>query len=117
MWYRMVSTRMSAARRVMVSKILLLAVAFGAAWVAARKPADILFLVSAAFSFADSSFFPALFMGIFLPRANKWGATPGLLAGLVATLLSIADNHPWPLVWGLSMDRGTLGGMRGGSED
>ena len=48
MWYRVVSPRMSAARRVMVSKILLLVVAFGAAWVAARKPADILFMVSAA---------------------------------------------------------------------
>ena len=55
MWYRVVSPRMPAARRVMASKILLLAVAFGAAWVAARKPADILFMVSAAFSFAASS--------------------------------------------------------------
>ena len=54
-------------------KILLLAVAFGAAWVAARKPADILFMVSAAFSFAASSFFPALVMGVFWRRANKWG--------------------------------------------
>ncbi len=36
-----------------------LLVAFGAAWVAARKPADILIMVSAAFSFAASSFFPA----------------------------------------------------------
>src|SRR3546814_19548882 len=48
MWYRMVSTRMSAARRVMVSQILLLAVAFGGAWGAVRKPADIFLLVSAA---------------------------------------------------------------------
>lgn len=73
MWYRVVSPRMPAARRVMASKILLLAVAFGAAWVAARKPADILFMVSAAFSFAASSFFPALVMGVFWRRANKWG--------------------------------------------
>ena len=85
MWYRLVSPRMTAARRVMVSKILLLAVAFAAAWVAARKPADILFMVSAAFSFAASSFFPALVMGIFWRRANKWGATFGMLAGLAAT--------------------------------
>jgi cation/acetate symporter len=95
MWYRMVSPRMSAARRVMVSKILLLVVAFGAAWVAARKPADILFLVSAAFSFAASSFFPALVMGVFWRRANKWGATLGMAAGLLVTFAYMTYTHPW----------------------
>ncbi len=95
MWYRMVSPRMSAARRVMVSKILLLVVAFGAAWVAARKPADILFMVSAAFSFAASSFFPALVMGVFWRRANKWGATLGMAAGLLVTFAYMTYTHPW----------------------
>lgn len=95
MWYRMVSPRMSAARRVMVSKILLLVVAFGAAWVAARKPADILFMVSAAFSFAASSFFPALVMGVFWRRANKWGATLGMAAGLAVTFAYMTHTHPW----------------------
>jgi len=106
MWYRLVSPRMSAARRVMVSKILLLAVAFGAAWVAARKPADILFMVSAAFSFAASSFFPALVMGIFWRRANKWGATLGMLAGLVMTFGYMAHTHPWLREWVFGVDRG-----------
>lgn len=95
MWYRVVSPRMSAARRVMVSKILLLVVAFGAAWVAARKPADILFMVSAAFSFAASSFFPALVMGVFWRRANKWGATLGMAAGLAVTFSYMTHTHPW----------------------
>uniref|UniRef100_UPI0031DD328A VC_2705 family sodium/solute symporter n=1 Tax=Achromobacter sp. TaxID=134375 RepID=UPI0031DD328A len=95
MWYRVVSPRMSAARRVMVSKILLLVVAFGAAWVAARKPADILFMVSAAFSFAASSFFPALVMGVFWRRANKWGATLGMAAGLAVTFAYMTHTHPW----------------------
>src|SRR5690606_145981 len=99
MWYRLVSPRMTAARRVMVSKILLLAVAFAAAWVAARKPADILFMVSAAFSFAASSFFPALVMGIFWRRANKWGATFGMLAGLAATFAYMSHTHPWMREW------------------
>lgn len=95
MWYRVVSPRMSAARRVMVSKILLLVVAFGAAWVAARKPADILFMVSAAFSFAASSFFPALVMGVFWRRANKWGATLGMAAGPAVTFAYMTHTHPW----------------------
>jgi len=105
MWYRLVSPRMSAARRVMVSKILLLAVAFGAAWVAARKPADILFMVSAAFSFAASSFFPALVMGIFWRRANKWGATLGMFAGLATTFAYMAHTHPWLREWVFGVER------------
>lgn len=105
MWYRMVSPRMSAARRVMVSKILLLVVAFGAAWVAARKPADILFMVSAAFSFAASSFFPALVMGVFWRRANKWGATLGMAAGLLATFAYMTHTHPWLREWVLGISR------------
>ena len=37
---------------------------------ASQKPADILFLVSAAFSFAAAAFFPALVLGIFWKRAT-----------------------------------------------
>jgi cation/acetate symporter len=105
MWYRVVSPRMTSARRVMVSKILLLVVAFAAAWVAARRPADILIMVSAAFSFAASSFFPALVMGIFWKRANKWGATLGMAVGLAVTFAYMAHTHPWlrELVFGIPM--------------
>jgi cation/acetate symporter len=95
MLYRVISPRMAAARRVMVSKTLLLAAAFAAAWVAARKPADILIMVSASFSFAASSFFPALVMGVFWKRANKWGATAGMAAGLIVTFAYMANTHPW----------------------
>jgi cation/acetate symporter len=95
MLYRVISPRMPAARRVMVSKMLLLVVAFAAAWVAARRPADILIMVSAAFSFAASSFFPALVMGIFWKRANKWGATAGMAVGLAVTFSYMAHTHPW----------------------
>ncbi|WP_157793072.1 VC_2705 family sodium/solute symporter [Bordetella genomosp. 8] len=104
MLYRVVSPRMPAARRVMVSKVLLLVVAFAAAWVAARRPADILIMVSAAFSVAASSFFPVLVMGIFWKRANKWGATAGVAVGLAVTFSYMAHSHPWlrELVFGIS---------------
>ncbi|ARP96064.1 sodium:solute symporter family protein [Bordetella genomosp. 13] len=105
MWYRVVSPRMPAARRVIVSKILLLLVAFGAAWVAARKPADILFMVTAAFSFAASSFFPALVMGVFWRRANKWGVTMGMAAGLATTFAYMAHTHPWLREWVFGVPR------------
>ena len=62
---------------------------------AAQKPADILFLVSAAFSFAAAAFFPALVLGIFWKRANKWGATLGMIAGLGITFYYMATTQPW----------------------
>jgi cation/acetate symporter len=80
---------------VTISKILLLVVALLAATVAAQKPADILFLVSAAFSLAAAAFFPALVCGIFWKRANKWGATLGMIAGLGITFYYMATTQPW----------------------
>ena len=80
-YYKMIDPNASTARRVTISKMLLLVVALIAAYVASQKPADILFLVSAAFSLAAAAFFPALVLGIFWKRANKWGATLGMLAG------------------------------------
>ena len=94
-YYQMIDPTASTARRVMISKVILLAVALAAAFVAAQKPANILFLVSAAFSLAASAFFPALVLGVFWPRANRWGAAAGMLAGLGMTFWYMATTHPW----------------------
>ncbi len=94
-YYKMLDPNASTARRVTMSKILLLVVALAAASVAAQKPADILFLVSAAFSFAAAAFFPALVLGIFWKRANKWGATLGMAAGLGITFYYMTQTQPW----------------------
>jgi len=95
LYYKMIDPNAPTARRVMISKILLLVVALAAAAVAAQKPADILFLVSAAFSFAAAAFFPALSLGIFWKRANKWGATLGMIAGLGITFYYMVMTQPW----------------------
>ena len=94
-YYKMLDPNASTARRVTISKILLLVVALVAATVAAQKPADILFLVSAAFSLAAAAFFPALVCGIFWKRANRWGATLGMIAGLGITFYYMATTQPW----------------------
>ncbi|MEP7180577.1 MAG: sodium:solute symporter family protein [Betaproteobacteria bacterium] len=94
-YYKMLDPNASTARRVTISKVLLLVVALIAATVAAQKPADILFLVSAAFSLAAAAFFPALVCGIFWKRANKWGATLGMIAGLGITFYYMATTQPW----------------------
>nr|WP_316638641.1 VC_2705 family sodium/solute symporter [uncultured Roseateles sp.] len=94
-YFRMINSNATAARRVTISKALLLVVALGAAAVAVQKPADILFLVSAAFSFAGAAFFPALVLGVFWKRANTWGALCGMAAGLGVTCYYLATTHPW----------------------
>ncbi|MBB5204299.1 cation/acetate symporter [Inhella inkyongensis] len=94
-YYKMIDPNASTARRVTISKILLLMVALLAAAVAAQKPADILFLVSAAFSFAAAAFFPALVLGVFWKRANKWGASAGIAAGLGITFYYMVMTQPW----------------------
>lgn len=101
---RMVSPDMNINRQVIVSKVFLLVVAFGAAWVATRTPADIIFMVTAAFSFAASSFFPALVLGVFWSRATKWGASLGMLCGLGMTFYYMAITQPWlrELVFGVA---------------
>ncbi|NIM42085.1 MAG: cation acetate symporter [Hydrogenophaga sp.] len=95
LYYKMIDPNASTARRVTISKTLLLVVALCAAYVAAQKPADILFLVSAAFSFAAAAFFPALVLGIFWKRATGIAASLGMIAGLGVTFYYMATTQPW----------------------
>ncbi len=95
LYYKMIDPNASTARRVTISKVLLLVVALAAAYVAAQKPADILFLVSAAFSFAAAAFFPVLVLGIFWKRASNIGASLGMIAGLGTTFYYMVMTQPW----------------------
>ncbi|MBM3388806.1 MAG: cation acetate symporter [Betaproteobacteria bacterium] len=99
LYYKMIDPNASTARRVSISKALLLVVALAAAYTAytvyVTKQADILFLVSAAFSFAAAGFFPALVLGIFWKRATSAGAVLGMIAGFGVTLYYMATNHAW----------------------
>ncbi|HEV8689676.1 MAG TPA: sodium:solute symporter family protein [Ideonella sp.] len=109
---RVIDPSVTPARQVMISKVLLLVVAVAATFVASRRPADILFLVTAAFSLAASAFFPALVLGVFWKRANRWGASAGMLSGLGVSAYYLATTQPWmrdalgltgpvPLWWGI----------------
>jgi len=94
-YYKMIDPHASTKRRLTIAKVLLLVVAAIAASVASQKPADILFLVSAAFSFAAAAFFPALALGIFWKRATSWGAVLGMISGLGITFYYMATTQPW----------------------
>ncbi|KAB2966682.1 sodium:solute symporter family protein [Zoogloea sp.] len=95
LYYKMVNPQASTQRRLVITKSQLLVVAVVAAWVASLRPDSILFMVGLAFSIAASAFFPALVLGIFWKRANKWGAVAGMLAGMGITLYYIVRTHPF----------------------
>jgi cation/acetate symporter len=94
-YYKMIDPHAPTTRRLAISKGLLLVVAVLAAYVTSLKPGDILFLVGAAFSLAASAFFPALALGIFWKRANKWGAIVGMTAGLGTCMYYMYMTYPF----------------------
>jgi len=99
MYYKMINPGATTQKRVLISKILLLFVALFAAWVTSLKPGNILFLVGAAFSMAASVFFPALVLGVFWKRANKWGAIAGMVGGLGMCLYYMVHTYPQFIAW------------------
>jgi cation/acetate symporter len=91
-FFRGQSDHVGAVKRVMLSKFALLVVALVAAYVAAQRPADILYLVSASFSLAGAAFVPVMVLGIFWKRASHKGAISGMLAGLGITIYYMLIN-------------------------
>ncbi|MFN8756395.1 MAG: sodium:solute symporter family protein [Burkholderiales bacterium] len=95
LYYKMINPDASTAKRITISKVLLLVVAIAAAYVTSLKPGDILFLVGAAFSLAASAFFPALVCGIFWRRASSVGAVTGMIVGLGVTMYYMLRTYPF----------------------
>ena len=95
LYYKMIDPNASTHKRITISKVLLLVVAILAASVSAQKPADILFLVSAAFSLAAAAFFVPLVAGVFWKRATKWGAVAAMVGGVGTTWYYMAVTQPW----------------------
>jgi cation/acetate symporter len=93
-YYKIVDRTASTQKRVTISKLLLLGVAFIAAYAASTKPGDIISLVGAAFSLAGSAMFPALALGVFWKRANHQGAVAGMIAGFSVCLYYMLHTNP-----------------------
>ncbi len=85
--------------RVILSKFALLAVAMLAALAAALKPAEIISLVTASFSLAAATFFPALVTGIFWPRATGRGVVAGMLIGAGLAAVYMLQASPMLRAW------------------
>jgi cation/acetate symporter len=99
LYYKMINPNATTQKRVLISKVLLLFVALAAAYVTSLNPGNILFLVGAAFSMAASVFFPALVLGVFWKRANKWGAVSGMVVGLGTCLYYMIHTYPQFIQW------------------
>jgi cation/acetate symporter len=93
-YYKVIDPAASTQKRVTISKLLLLGVAFIAAYAASQRPADILSLVGAAFSLAGSTLFPALVAGVFWKRANYQGAMAGMAAGFLVCVYYMLHTNP-----------------------
>jgi cation/acetate symporter len=99
LYYNVLDRSASLARRLTITKILLVLTALVAAYVATFRVAIIVELVAWAFSLAGASFFPALVMGIWWKRANKQGAVVGMWSGLLVTAFYMIGSRFYGLSW------------------
>lgn len=72
-----------------------------------NPPGYVAATVALAFGLAAATFFPAIFMGIFVKRMNKEGAIAGMLAGLISTMgyilyFKFFGGRPEDLFFGIS---------------
>jgi cation/acetate symporter len=95
-YYKMIDKNAPTARRLIVSRVLLVVVAVAAAWTASKRPADILAMVSWAFSLAAAGLFPALVLGIWDKRTNRAGAIAGIIAGFGLCLFYLVVTRYFP---------------------
>lgn len=102
-YYRMIDPHAPTARRLILSRVLLIFVAIASAYVAAQKPSTILAMVAWAFSIAASGLFPALVMGIWWKRTSNMGAVVGMIVGYGVCLyyLIMTQFYGMPLWFGI----------------
>jgi len=84
LYYKIIDPKADSGKRLVVARILLLAIGAAGAYVAAQKLTGILGAVAWAFCFANSGLFFPLVLGIWWKRANRAGAIAGMIGGLAA---------------------------------
>ncbi len=87
LYYKMIDPTADTKKRLIVARILLVAIGGAGAFVASLKLTSILGAVAWAFDFACSGLFFPLVLGIWWKRANTQGAIAGMVAGFVAGTL------------------------------
>ncbi len=95
-YYKMIDKTAPTARRLIVSRVLLVVVAVLAAYTASTRPSDILAMVSWAFSLAAGGLFPVLVLGIWWKRGNSAGAVASITVGFGVTLFYLVTSRYYP---------------------
>ena len=97
-YYKMIDPNADTKRRLVISRVLLGLVALVAAYVAGTLGADILFLVSWAFSMAAAGLFAGLVLGIWWKRAGDAAGIWGIIVGFglcMFFLIATEFYGPW----------------------
>jgi cation/acetate symporter len=101
-YHKVFRSEVSAQRRVIMSKIVLLCVALLAVWVTSLQPGSIVGLVGAAFALSASSLAVPVIAGIFWKRATRLGALWAMLLGGGSSMVCLLLSNPTVMVfWGL----------------
>ena len=113
-YYKMIDPNADTKRRLIISRVLLALVAVLAAYVAGTLGADILFLVSWAFSIAASGLFAALVLGIWWKRAGDASGVWSMLVGYgVCMFFLITTEFYGPALKSMLGDIVTIVNIRG----
>ncbi len=113
-YYKMIDPNADTKRRLIISRVLLAVVAVIAAYVAGTLGADILFLVSWAFSIAASGLFAALVLGIWWKRAGDASGVWSMLIGYgVCMFFLIMTEFYGPALKSMLGDAVTIVNARG----
>jgi cation/acetate symporter len=84
LYYKMIDPKADTKRRLIVARVLLVAIGAAGALVASLRLTSILGAVAWAFDFAMSGLFVPLVLGIWWKRANREGAIAGMAVGTIA---------------------------------
>ncbi|MCG8621836.1 MAG: cation acetate symporter [Proteobacteria bacterium] len=106
LYYKIIDPKVDTRTRLVVARVLLLAIGAAGAAVASAKLTSILGAVAWAFCFANSGLFFPIVLGIWWKRANRAGAVAGMIGGLVAGAwylyqVQFAGMTPWYGIDGL----------------
>ena len=83
-YYKMINPKADTAKRLIVTRVLLVVVGVFGAYIASMRLTGILGSVAWAFDFAMSGLFFPLVLGVWWKRATRQGAVAGMIGGLAA---------------------------------
>ena len=113
-YYKMIDPQADTKRRLIISRVILAIVAVLAAYVAGTLGADILFLVSWAFSIAASGLFAALVLGIWWKKGGDAAGVWSMLVGYVVVMFFLITTEFYgPALKGMLGDIVTIVKIRG----